>query len=283
MQEDAASRGDVFDPTKINFVVPTGNFGNALAGFYAREMGLPINRLVVATNQNDILYRFIQHGDYSARPVHPSLAPAMDIVVPSNFERFLFWFFDNDAKTLASAMKSIKEKGTMKLGAREAECMERLGQIFVAAHCSDAEIKTTTAQFRQSRNYLVCPHTATGLHAATQHMTADSSPTHGFSSIAFATAHPGKFGDGLTESKKCPPALPPQLDGLLEKETRCRSIPHKLSALRGVMDDDREARDDRTAAELRLADQTDGSGAVVKAMLVTLAGAFVLRWLTNRK
>lgn len=125
----AGSSGTV---PKLNFVVPSGNFGNALAGFYAREMGLGINKLVVATNQNDILFRFMQFADYTSRPVKPSLAPAMDIVVPSNFERFLFWLFDNDPSVLASAMDSIKNKGLMSLGEREQKCMDKIHSIFEA-------------------------------------------------------------------------------------------------------------------------------------------------------
>jgi len=271
-QDDAASRGEKLDKSHVNFVVPTGNFGNALAGFYAREMGLPINRLVVATNQNDILYRFLHHGDYSKRAVEPSLAPAMDIVVPSNFERFLFWFFGNDPDTLSAAMQSIKDKGKMPLGEKEVECMRRLHEIFSASRCSDEEIHKVTDKCRANWDYLVCPHTATGLHAVEQHAADTQSPTAGFSFIAFATAHPGKFGNGLEESRKCRPLLPQQLDGLLGRPTRCLDIEHDLGALRQVMDEGLQRRRDAAVATCPVANQFG----VLAALSVVAVGLAVL-------
>lgn len=235
-----------------------------------------MNRLVVATNQNDILFRFLQHGDYSAKPVQPSLAPAMDIVVPSNFERFLFWFFGNDTETLSAAMRSIKEKGTMPLGAKEAECMRRLGEIFLTSRASDAEIEKVTAACYEQREYLVCPHTATGLHAVQQHTSNPKSALNGHSSISFATAHPGKFGDALEKSRQCAPALPPQLDGLLGRETRCRELPHDIDALRALMDADLE---ERSSTEVTTGVCVGRVGLV--ACIVAVAGLCVLRQLTK--
>eukprot|EP00041_Stephanoeca_diplocostata_P005957 m.71774 g.71774 ORF g.71774 m.71774 type:complete len:883 (-) comp16093_c0_seq5:273-2921(-) len=225
----------------VHFVVPTGNFGNALAGFYARSMGLPIAKLVVATNHNDILYRFLDHADYTAQPVQPSLAPAMDIVVPSNFERFLFWMFGNDCDTLARAMKEIRDTGKMTLGDQKAVYMEKIHDIFHAHRASDAEISEITQKLKQERNYLLCPHTATGMHGIHQR-SALRTGGKPIAHIVMATAHPAKFGKAITEcTAEYNPPLPQQLHGLLEREQRCQHISN-IEELRALMDADLATR-----------------------------------------
>eukprot|EP00040_Diaphanoeca_grandis_P036719 m.235598 g.235598 ORF g.235598 m.235598 type:complete len:897 (-) comp33666_c4_seq1:45-2735(-) len=234
---------------KVNFVVPTGNFGNALAGFYARKMGLPINKMIVATNRNDILYRFLSNADYSARPVEPSLAPAMDIVIPSNFERFLFALFDNDCATLASKMADIKTKGVMEMGVEKEAYMAKIKEIFETGRASDDEIRAVVAEYKKNYKYFLCPHTGAGVHVLHLLEKTPNSEVNDAKNICFATAHPGKFEADINDCNMYQPTVPVQLRGLLEKETRCRHITHDITALIDLMDTDRVARERVTIAE----------------------------------
>eukprot|EP00750_Incisomonas_marina_P021138 INCI4180.5.p1 GENE.INCI4180.5~~INCI4180.5.p1 ORF type:complete len:932 (-),score=122.48 INCI4180.5:218-3013(-) len=149
----AEARPRTLGEDKVTFAVPSGNFGNALAGFYARSMGLPIHRLAVCTNENDILHRFFADGDYSVQGrAQPTLAPAMDITKSSNFERFLFHLLDGDAAQLASCMSGLNATGRLDLGngdpTRAATLLARARAIFVSARASDANIHTTTESVR---------------------------------------------------------------------------------------------------------------------------------------
>eukprot|EP00730_Choanoeca_flexa_P007337 TRINITY_DN12316_c0_g1_i12.p1 TRINITY_DN12316_c0_g1~~TRINITY_DN12316_c0_g1_i12.p1 ORF type:complete len:676 (+),score=179.52 TRINITY_DN12316_c0_g1_i12:249-2030(+) len=221
--------------TPLKFVVPTGNFGNALAGFYARCMGLPIDKLVVATNRNDILSRFFQHGDYSARPVQPSLAPAMDIVVPSNFERFLYVLLGNDSLKCREAMHEINTEGLLRFGAQHDSIMAQARAIFQAGRASDQEIETCISQYERQEQYLLCPHTAAGVHV--MNTLQESGPF-----VCFATAHPAKFGNALEKTRIMQPRLPAQLDGLLDRQKRCAHINNDLSELQTLLDHERQDR-----------------------------------------
>eukprot|EP00043_Microstomoeca_roanoka_P008913 m.85490 g.85490 ORF g.85490 m.85490 type:complete len:883 (+) comp14427_c1_seq1:460-3108(+) len=222
---------------QLNVVVPTGNFGNVLAGFYAKRMGLPIGKLIAATNRNDILYRFLRHRDYTARPVEPSLAPAMDIVVPSNFERFLYFLMDNDPSRTRDLMDMIKRTGTLDLGENKTKLFTIVDSFFNAGRASDEEIREVVADYRQNYNYLACPHTATALHTMRVLRREDgqlaSLPTSNF--VCLATAHPGKFGDS-DEPSDVPPAMPPQLQGLLSKPRRCEHIDNDIHQLQALME-----------------------------------------------
>eukprot|EP00051_Salpingoeca_urceolata_P006755 m.89395 g.89395 ORF g.89395 m.89395 type:complete len:879 (+) comp14972_c1_seq2:155-2791(+) len=217
---------------EVTFCVPTGNFGNALAGFYAREMGLPAQRLVVATNVNDILHRFFSSSDYTSRSVVPSLAPAMDIVIPSNFERYLYHLTGNDPAAVTEHMRKIKATGVLDLGA---DLHAKTAAVFASAKATDDDIRAIIAHYKAQHRYVVCPHTAAGLHAARL-----LRPQLG-SIIAFATAHPGKFGDATAaqddpKDADLPPAVPPQLKGILDRKTRCASLPNDLAAVQKFVD-----------------------------------------------
>ncbi|EGD76438.1 threonine synthase [Salpingoeca rosetta] len=223
--------------TTLNVVVPTGNFGNILAGFYAKRMGLPLGKLVVATNRNDILYRFLRHRDYTARPVEPSLAPAMDIVVPSNFERFLYFLMDNNPHKTKALMKRIKSSGTLDLGKNKDELYKIVDSFFDAGRASDEDIKAAIWRYRKLYNYLPCPHTATALHTM-QLVRGDGEDLAGVPAshfVCLATAHPGKFRE-TDAPTDVPPPLPPQLKGLHLKPKRCAHIGNDLTELKDFMD-----------------------------------------------
>ncbi|MEO0915787.1 MAG: threonine synthase, partial [Pseudomonadota bacterium] len=171
---------------RMNFCVPTGNFGDIYAGEIARRMGLPIDRLIVATNQNDILDRALRTGEYRTGTVHPSISPSMDIQVSSNFERLLFDAYDCDGKAVAQIMQDLRSKGgfTISQGAHHA-IVEHFSSGSASEDETSARIATTLAESSE----LVCPHTAVGLEVARDHHDI-SVPT-----ITLATAHPAKFPD----------------------------------------------------------------------------------------
>lgn len=191
---------------KVTFVVPSGNFGDILAGYYAKEMGLPID-LVIATNQNDILYRFLKDGSYSKDPeVHATLSPAMDILVSSNFERFLWHaVYETVAKknraeagkVLNGFMSDLKTKGTFTV---PQEVLQKARSIFSAEHATDSDtidaIRTTYTELLPK--YVVDPHTAVGVHAALVMQKADRINTEKV--VVLSTAHPAKFSEAVTKA-----------------------------------------------------------------------------------
>jgi threonine synthase len=172
MQLPSENRDDV------NFVVPTGNFGNIFAGWMVHQMGLPVDRFVVATNQNDILYRLFTSGEYKPEDVHPSHAPSMDIQVASNFERFLYYHNEKDADATLGQMAQFMSEGHITIPNFNAS-------NFTATHSSDDDIVKNIKRVKEDYNYVVDPHTACGFQ------DLDLSRTH----VVLATAHPAKFPD----------------------------------------------------------------------------------------
>lgn len=162
--------------SSVKFVVPTGNFGNIFAGWLASKMGLPVDQFVVATNQNDILYRLFTDGIYQSSPVKPSLAPSMDIQVASNFERFLYYHLGEDGKKTARMMADVAKKGKLKLPGFDAD-------IFTATRCDDEQILANIAKVKETYQYTVDPHTACAFQDIDPRQTT----------IVMATAHPAKF------------------------------------------------------------------------------------------
>lgn len=165
------------------FVVPTGNFGNVLAGWMLREMGVPIAGFRVATNQNDILYRFFTTGDYSVAPVSPSLAPSMDIQVASNLERFLYFTSGQDAARVREVMDTFSQTGAYKFGKVDSPGM-------TASRADDGEIHGIIRDVHERHDHVLDPHTACGFKdlAADRH------------SVVLATAHPAKFPDTIRQA-----------------------------------------------------------------------------------
>eukprot|EP00299_Pterocystis_sp_00344_P008948 c3601_g1_i1.p1 GENE.c3601_g1_i1~~c3601_g1_i1.p1 ORF type:complete len:480 (+),score=139.39 c3601_g1_i1:53-1492(+) len=208
------------------FVVPTGNFGHALAGFYAKEMGLPIDYIVVATNSNDILHRFFSAGDYSLVSVVQTLAPAMDIQKASNFERYLFHLVDNDPARLRECMDTINQ-GTLRLEVTSESSKQRLA-LFRSCRATDDEIRVTIREWLHHQKYRLCPHTAVGVFAFNQLLK-------GSDAICMATAHPGKFDLEEPESDVQNPALPEQLRDLMTKEKRCALVDNDVEQIKALV------------------------------------------------
>jgi threonine synthase len=208
------------DPArKVSFAVPTGNFGDVFAGWLARRMGLPIDRLIIATNRNDILTRFVATGEYAKGDVFQTLSPAMDIQVASNFERYLYFLLGEDPAAVREKLGDLEQTGSLRVDAAQ---LRQVQADFGAAAVSDAE---TLAQIRSTygaSGYILCPHTAVGAAAS-----ADAPDT-----VVLATAHPAKFVDAVREAigREAPP--PPSLQGLMDKPVRCAELEASEAALR---------------------------------------------------
>jgi len=206
---------------EVAFSVPTGNFGNVLAAWAARRMGVPIARLIVGANRNDILARFLDRNDMSIQGVQPSLSPSMDIQVSSNFERLLFELLDRDPAATAATMQRFRSTGAM--GVPD-PAWHRARSLFHGFRLDDAG---TTAEIRRlhAQGYLADPHTAIGI-AAARAFPCPHVPT-----IAVATAHPAKFPDAMVAATGARPPLPPHLATLYEREERFTRAPNDLDAV----------------------------------------------------
>ena len=211
---------------EIALAVPTGNFGNVLAAWVARRMGLPIARLVCASNRNDILSRFLSANDMSVRAVEPSLSPSMDIQVSSNFERLLFELLDHNGAATAAAMTAFRDTGRMAVP--EAR-WKRLTTVFHGYTLDDpgtlAEIRRLNAQ-----GYLADPHTAIGIAAARA-----LACQHGVPTVAMATAHPAKFPDAMQQATGTRPPLPPGLADLYDRPETFARAPVDLAAVEALV------------------------------------------------
>ncbi len=212
---------------EVAFAVPTGNFGNVLAAWAARAMGLPIARLVVASNRNDILARFLAANDMSVRTVEPSLAPSMDIQVSSNFERLLFELQGRDGAGTAAIMQGFRATGRMEV---PDAAWRRATQVFHGFRLDDAGTEAEIRRLAAEGGYLADPHTAIGIAAA----RALPCP-HGVPTVAVATAHPAKFPEAMERATGRRPPLPPRLADLYEREERYTVAPNDLGAIEALV------------------------------------------------
>jgi len=206
---------------EVAFSVPTGNFGNVLAAWAARRMGVPVARLVVASNRNDILARFFDSNDMSMRGVEPSLSPSMDIQVSSNFERLLFELLDRDPAATAAAMQGFRSTGRMDV---PHAAWSRARTLFHGFRLDDAG---TEAEIRRLHGlgYLADPHTAIGIAAAR------TLPCPHVPMVVAATAHPAKFPDAIERATGQRPALPPRLADLFDRTELYSTAPNSLDAV----------------------------------------------------
>ncbi|MBT5572029.1 MAG: threonine synthase [Alphaproteobacteria bacterium] len=208
---------------KLSFVVPTGNFGNVYAGYTARKMGLPIEKLVVASNRNDILYRFFDQGDMSITAVEPSLSPSMDIQVSSNFERLLFDLLDRDGAAVSAAMQTFRADGVLPDASRlSAEARD----LFLAQRLDDVETLDVIKSVHDDCGILLDPHTAVAVGAARK------TPRDGTQRIVLATAHPAKFPDAVEKAAGVRPDLPPHLSDLLGRDESAETLDNDFKAVR---------------------------------------------------
>jgi threonine synthase len=210
---------------RVSFSVPTGNFGNVYAGHIARCLGLAVERLVIGTNRNDILARYIATGEMAIAPVEPSLSPSMDIQVSSNFERLLFELKDRDGGAVARAIADFRRTGL--LPRADAEWRAARG-LFSAHKVDDTATMDTIAQTYARSGILIDPHTAVAVGAAAAELAGD----HGEAPIvALACAHPAKFPDAVERATGIRPALPAALADLFERRERFVVLPNDQGAV----------------------------------------------------
>ena len=199
---------------QISFTVPTGNFGDIFAGYLAKRMGLPIDRLVIATNQNDILHRCLSSSSYTPDGVIPSISPSMDIQVSSNFERALFEAYDRDGGAVAQLMDELGTGGfRVSQGA-----LETLREHYDSDRCSEEETRATIARLSKTTGEILCPHSAVGVKVAEERRDP-SVPM-----ITLATAHPAKFPAAVEEATGRHPTLPPRMADLFERQERVTRV-----------------------------------------------------------
>lgn len=209
---------------QVSFSVPTGNFGNVLAGHVARQMGLAIDRFIVASNRNDILTQFFTTGSMAITEVHPTLSPSMDIQVSSNLERLLFELLDRDGIRTARTLEGFRQTGEMQIDTRISADLHREWR---GIRVDDAETTSTIADLHRETGMVIDPHTAVGLAAARRSRRDADGPI-----VVLATAHPAKFGDAVEAAIGQCPTMPPALAELAERPERCELLPNDLSAVK---------------------------------------------------
>lgn len=207
---------------RVSFAVPTGNFGNVFAAYAARQMGLPIAKLVIGSNSNDILTRFFEADNMSMRPVTPTLSPSMDIQVSSNFERLLFDLYDRNGAATAEAMQMFRGSGVLQVGENRHAAAKHM---FSAARFDDQETLAAIERWQKSSCYLLDPHSAVGVLAAEAHSAPDAAM------VVAATAHPAKFTGAIKEATGKDPILPERLASVFAKDEHYTTLPNTLSVI----------------------------------------------------
>ena len=210
---------------KVSFTVPTGNFGDIFAGYVAKRMGLPIERLVIATNQNDILHRTLQSGAHQKEGVTPSISPSMDIQVSSNFERLLFDLYDREGEAVSQLMGELGTGGfNLSQGA-----LARMRAEFDSGVCSEEETSETIKMMVDSTGEVLCPHSAVAAKVA-RDQGVSTVPM-----VVLATAHAAKFPDAVEAACGLRPDLPPHMADLFERSERVTRCANDLETLKTLI------------------------------------------------
>jgi threonine synthase len=211
----------------VAFSVPSGNFGNVFAGYSAKQMGLPIAKLIVGSNRNDILTRYFDTGIMTMAEVHPTHAPSMDIQVSSNFERLLFELYGRNGAAVGAAMSGFRKSGSLDPGKAR---WQKACADFDAARFDDDETLAEVARLYRETGEMIDPHSAIGVAAARAKLDGiddDSVPV-----VALATAHPAKFPDAVERATGVRPALPARLGDLMSRPERATVLPKDLARVK---------------------------------------------------
>jgi threonine synthase len=207
---------------KINFSVPTGNFGDVFAGYIAKKMGLPINKLIVATNKNDILKRVISTGVYKPKKVFQTISPSMDIQIASNFERLVFCINSNNSQITLNKMEELKKNNEFKLNSEQ---MNILREDFISESLSEDETKIVIKKINEKYNILVDPHTAVGIGVLDK-LSNDGT------NIILSTAHPSKFPETVKDATGKDPELPDEIKRVMEEKEKFDILPNDLNSIK---------------------------------------------------
>ncbi|WP_313591634.1 threonine synthase [Agrobacterium cavarae] len=219
---------------KVSFTVPTGNFGDIFAGYVAKQMGLPIDKLVIATNDNDILARTLKTGRYEMRGVQATTSPSMDIQISSNFERLLFEAYDREPNEIKRSMDGLKQSGAFQIS--EA-AMKTIKRDFRAGSATEKQVAATIRDTLSETGYLLDPHTATAVHVAKKYEKTNSPM------VVLSTAHPAKFPDAVKSACAIDPALPVWLADLMNREERFDVLEAELDAVETFIGKHARAKD----------------------------------------
>ncbi|AJY52300.1 MULTISPECIES: threonine synthase [Halomonadaceae] len=215
---------------EVSFCVPSANFGNVFAGYMAYKMGLPVKQFIIATNANDILHRTLAANDFSKKELAATLAPSMDIVVSSNFERLLFDAYDRDGMAVAALLERFQQEPTALADAPLAKLREK----FASYSVDDATILEVIRDAHKRTGEMLDPHTATGYIAAERARADQSTPV-----ITLATAHPAKFAEAVVKAGFLGVPLPPHMEDLIEREERYTVLPAELAAVQQFVAENR--------------------------------------------
>ena len=215
---------------EVSFCVPSANFGNVFAGYMAYKMGLPVKQFIIATNANDILHRTLAANDFSKKELAATLAPSMDIVVSSNFERLLFDAYDRDGLAVAALLERFQQEPTALADAPLAKLREKFSSYSV----DDATILEVIRDAHKRTGEMLDPHTATGYRAAERARADQSTPM-----ITLATAHPAKFAEAVVKAGFLGVPLPPHMEDLIEREERYTVLPAELAAVQQYVAENR--------------------------------------------
>ncbi|MGQ7246825.1 threonine synthase [Halomonas sp. V046] len=207
---------------EVSFCVPSANFGNVFAGYVAYRMGLPVKQFIIATNANDILHRTLADNDFSKQELQATLAPSMDIVVSSNFERLLFEAYERDGAAVDDLLSRFQQQPAVLAEAP----LSRLRELFASHSVDDVTILEVIREAHHRTQEILDPHTATGYRAAERERLDAATPV-----ITLATAHPAKFAEAVVKAGFPGVPLPPHMDDLIEREERYTVLPAKLEAV----------------------------------------------------
>eukprot|EP00559_Dactyliosolen_fragilissimus_P007470 CAMPEP_0184870238 /NCGR_PEP_ID=MMETSP0580-20130426/36887_1 /TAXON_ID=1118495 /ORGANISM="Dactyliosolen fragilissimus" /LENGTH=518 /DNA_ID=CAMNT_0027372219 /DNA_START=51 /DNA_END=1607 /DNA_ORIENTATION=- len=214
------------DAKEVNYSVPTGNFGDILAGYYSKKMGLPVGRLIVATNENDILHRFFTKGEYHRYDIAKTISPSMDICVSSNFERYLYHLAGDDADTLASWMKTFESTGKLTIAGKKLEVAR---EDFGSARADTETTLDVIKRYHEKHGYMLCPHSAVGVSAIEQDNFVNTA------TVCLATAHDAKFPAACSRAVDPLPTPPKELSSLFELEIRSTNCPNDAKVVQAFM------------------------------------------------
>jgi len=215
----------VNETEKINFSVPTGNFGDIYAGYIAKKMGLPINKLIIATNSNDILKRVVNTGIYKPLKVEHTVSPSMDIQVASNFERLIFDVYSCDSNKTLKLMNDLNEKGEFKI---EKDELRKIRDNFCSESLSEKETKSVINETYKNQGMLIDPHTAVAIGAVNKISLEGNT-------VILATAHPSKFSDVVMKETNIKPELPEDLKNILVEKEKYEKLPKDLKRIQNYI------------------------------------------------
>ena len=207
---------------RVSFSVPTGNFGDVLAGWVAKKMGLPIDKLIVATNDNDILDRAISNGDYFQEDVKATTSPSMDIQISSNFERLLFESLDRDPEKLRNLFKELKENNGFRIGN---DTLTYIRNDFKSGKASEEKVKDTISRIHKASNIILDPHTAVGFYASASELNFD------VPMVNLGTAHPAKFSKAVIDAIGFEPEIPDRLKNIINKKEKFTQLENNSETL----------------------------------------------------